>query len=766
MKRKEWKYLGILFLGTLLICVCYFLPYLIDNVPLTYGTDLKPQWFEFYTEFERLMRNFFTNKSLPFYSWSLFLGNNFFASKSYYLMGDIYSYLGLLFNGNFFDKIMILDCFKFFVSSFSMYFFLKALNIKPLTRIMGALAYSFSAWAVFFSGQLSFLSFYSLMPLYFLSIESYFKKKSKIPFILMVALLLFTNFYFFYTISILTVIYFSYRYFIIHGNFVKFWKTAFELIGYYFMGVLCTGVLTLPTIYYILQNDRLGEMKYFLTFDQLRIYLHNLVAVFVPNYLYIYRDNVFETGWHVTRELCIWASGLVGLCCVQIVGYKDKLFRKATLIVYSILLIILFVPILNSIVHGFGDPSLRWTLFFIFFNIMVFATIFDNLSLVSIKIMKNSLYIIGLLLLLIIPLIGLIDGETISGIFTLYSKQMILFGASIVFIIIYGYLLIKKPKWFQQITLVVLILELSLFGSVLLTSKIGENEADTFSFIQQVTHVLEDKPNELNNYLDSIEPVNPQEYYRIFVPHDELYWSYSHNMSLIYNINGLMTYDSTYAPSFNVMKKWAPKVRDFESEWIFNIKDNDILTFLNTKYALVLNEDQLPKDGDWRLITDDYRGFISIYRNDNYRPLGTSYAKLMNFDEFNLTGNSMDLLSEYVISNNEEISNYLGNKNAVLENINYGNNSLTGVVHSSDDSFMILTLPYDEGWKILINGQEVEKFDVNGGFIGFKIFEGENALEMYFVPQGFKLGFILSGCGIFLTVLIIFSNQIMKKRKN
>ena len=94
--KKEKKYLLILFGLITLIALMCFLPSLLKGVPITFGTDIKPQWFEFYTEFKNLIRSFIKERQLPFYSWNLFLGNNFWASKGYYLIGDIYNYIDLL----------------------------------------------------------------------------------------------------------------------------------------------------------------------------------------------------------------------------------------------------------------------------------------------------------------------------------------------------------------------------------------------------------------------------------------------------------------------------------------------------------------------------------------------------------------------------------------------------------------------------------------------------------------------------------------------
>ena len=72
---------------------------------------------------------------------------------------------------------------------------------NKVANIIGALSYAFSAWVIFFLGQMPFVSFYALLPLYFIGIELYFRKDRHILFIISVAILLFTNYYFFFSLS-------------------------------------------------------------------------------------------------------------------------------------------------------------------------------------------------------------------------------------------------------------------------------------------------------------------------------------------------------------------------------------------------------------------------------------------------------------------------------------------------------------------------------------------------------------------------------------
>lgn len=760
MIRKEKKEIVIVSLLILFISLIMFSPYIINNMPLTYGTDIKPQWFEFYTEFKNLIIQFFETKQFPFYSWTLFLGNNFFASKSYYLMGDVFSYIGLLLPFQFFDISMTLEIFKFLISGLSMYYLLSCFCFKPKVKIVGAIAYTFSSWAIFFSGQLSFLSFYSWMPLYFVAIEIYLRRGKIVLFPLICMLLLFTNFYFFYTLSFITPFYYIYRYSLIKDNFINIVKDTAILIGGYLLGVCMTGILTIPTASYILQNDRVGQFSFQVFFNQISIYLHELCARLVPNYVYIYRTNVFETASHTTRELCLYSGVLTALLLPQLFSDQDKLYKRNTLIFYLLLNLFLIFPFLSSAIHGFSSSSFRWTMILIIIQIITMCHYLDRINTLNSINVKITTLLSVTVLIMIVPTTTFFRQEPLS----LYHKQVILFVIAAIFVLLNSWVLLKRKSYAWLLSL--LIIEYSLSGITLYYSRM-KSEGITREFINSVTHVLQDKDQDLNTFLDNIEPVNSIQYYRTYVPLDAIYWDFSHNMSLLVQLQGTMTYDSTYAPSFNMMKEIAPQVKEYDSEWIFNIKDPDILNFLSVKYAIVTDSSQLPIDMDWRLLTDNYRSGLLVYRNDNYRPLGTTYNQIVTYDEI-IEGQAPSLLSNTVICNSDdqsEIMSFMRDEvNNELVNINHYGNYLTGNCNTDDTSFLVLSLPYDAGWSVRVNGTQVKTYDVNGGFIGFGVSQGENQIEMYFTPVGFKQGAILSILG-FLVYGLLIGYKLLRTKK-
>ena len=744
------------------------LPYILTNTPFEYGGDLKPQGFPFYVEFKNLLNvRKLLSGTFPFYSWNLFLGTNFWASKSYYVIGDIFNYLTVWLPTHFYNIVELLTIVRLLISGILFYFLLGFFSENKVANIIGALSYAFSAWVIFFLGQMPFVSFYALLPLYFIGIELYFRKDRHILFIISVAILLFTNYYFFFSLSMFTPLYYSYRYYNYHGGFNGFIKKTLSLIGYYFVGVLITGIITIPTLYYMLGNDRVGNMSFTVFYDYIKINMHLLTGMFVPSQVYIYRNNVFETGGHTTREITLWAGTLTGLLLPQFLSDEDKRFKISTIGFYAVMLLILFTPIGGSIMHGFSESSFRWTLLFIISNLIVVNRYLSNPLRVNRKNLSISLVFIVSIVLFSIPL-TLIGINELNALLRDYWMQMSLFVGVALMFLIFAWIVMSNNKQRMSILLALTVLELFAYSSFI----IGYSRRlplGSWEFINAATSVLQSNPNELNQYLDGLNPDNSYQYYRTYVPHDSLYWDYSHNQSIHYQLKGLMTYDSTYTPSINDLKRIAPQIKDYDSDWIFNIKDPALVDFLNVKYAMVVNQDELPHD-NFKLITDSYLGSLFIFENMNYRPLGTTYASLLSYENF-AKQNSPDLsvLNNKILVHDEDISKvepYLLSKTkAELMHIEYFDNQLSGVVQTDDVSFMVLTLPYDKGWKVLINDEEVDAYKVNGGFMGIPLIQGENRLEMYFMPQGFKLGFVFSAIGGLLLLLMIIKQAIKGSRK-
>lgn len=97
-------------------------------------------------------------------------------------------------------------------------------------------------------------------------------------------------------------------------------------------------------------------------------------------------------------------------------------------------------------------------------------------------------------------------------------------------------------------------------------------------------------------------------------------------------------------------------------------------------------------------------------------------------------------------------------------------NSLTDVVYDSThvsgrlslekEGRLILSVPYEHGWTVLLNGEETETELFGGALMALDLQPGEYTLEMHYVPYGKYLGLAVSVAGI-----LVFLGLILWERR-
>lgn len=76
-----------------------------------------------------------------------------------------------------------------------------------------------------------------------------------------------------------------------------------------------------------------------------------------------------------------------------------------------------------------------------------------------------------------------------------------------------------------------------------------------------------------------------------------------------------------------------------------------------------------------------------------------------------------------------------------LQVTNFSDGHLAGSYQADDDGTLLTTVPYDEGWRVTVNGKAVGyEAMVEGGLIAIPVRAGRNDIEMTFVPRGLPAG--------------------------
>jgi len=85
-----------------------------------------------------------------------------------------------------------------------------------------------------------------------------------------------------------------------------------------------------------------------------------------------------------------------------------------------------------------------------------------------------------------------------------------------------------------------------------------------------------------------------------------------------------------------------------------------------------------------------------------------------------------------------------------------------------EERFVMLTIPYEEGWKITVDGVETEYIEVLDSLIGIKLSNGNHDIVLKYTPPKIEIGLTLSILGIimFLLALIIQKNLKEKVEKS
>ena len=102
-------------------------------------------------------------------------------------------------------------------------------------------------------------------------------------------------------------------------------------------------------------------------------------------------------------------------------------------------------------------------------------------------------------------------------------------------------------------------------------------------------------------------------------------------------------------------------------------------------------------------------------------------------------------------------------KTNVMQEIEYGNNYISGTVNSSENGILQISTSYSDGWKAYVDEKQVEVFKVNVAFIGINIEEGSHKVEFEYETPYLKIGIALSCLGLigYINILLID-----RKRKN
>ncbi len=184
------------------------------------------------------------------------------------------------------------------------------------------------------------------------------------------------------------------------------------------------------------------------------------------------------------------------------------------------------------------------------------------------------------------------------------------------------------------------------------------------------------------------------------------------------------TKDKLYLLRFNMEKPQSCKLGDT------SITVNGIMNKLTCK--------------SWKYFNSNYTFDYTISSNENFEYLDMTFSKGEHFiKSFELYSLDYDSFKTYYDDIDRfEVSSALGDK-------------ISGKINVENDGYFNLSIPYDKGFIITVDGKKVNYEKVNEAFIGFPISKGEHKIVIEYKAPNFGLGKMVSVLGLVIFIGII-----------
>ena len=84
---------------------------------------------------------------------------------------------------------------------------------------------------------------------------------------------------------------------------------------------------------------------------------------------------------------------------------------------------------------------------------------------------------------------------------------------------------------------------------------------------------------------------------------------------------------------------------------------------------------------------------------------------------------------------------------------------IKGEIDVKEDGIMFLSIPYEKGWRVYVDGERTETFKLLQSMIGVKVPSGRHDIRIEYTPEGFPLGVTVSAISLALVILIMICER-------
>ena len=309
---------------------------------------------------------------IPNWDFSIGEGSDILATLHYYVIGDPFAFFSVLIPTRYmhlyYGFIILLRLYLSGITFSCLCFQTGQQNRYGI--LAGSISYVFCYWAMHnIVSHPYFLNPLLYMPMLIIGVEKIFRKERPYFFIFSVFLSAISNFYFFYMLALITVIYVAVKVLISYRRNFRFaalqvFKTGLAAI----MGVLIGGVIFLPIFYTFISDTRMSS--------------DSVIHLFYPLSYYSSLPARFLTSGS-SYWMCMGFAAPV-LPAVFLLFYKKEKNRIIK-ILFLLSILVAVIPFLGHVFNGFSYVTNRWSWAFALLCAYILAAMWPSLMQLKLK---------------------------------------------------------------------------------------------------------------------------------------------------------------------------------------------------------------------------------------------------------------------------------------------------------------------------------------------------------------------------------------------
>lgn len=659
MREKEKKYCyGMYTLMFLLMCMAAFLPFFIGGKNFVWGAGVEDglsQHFSALAYYGELLREFVKNliaghPKLMMWNMSLGYGADVIATLNYYAIGDplnlLYGFVPVKYTEIMYNFMILL---RMYLAGIAFILYARKMKKRTYGTVIGALAYVFCGFCFRLGLRHPFfLNPMIYFPLLCLGIEKIYQKQRPYLFIVMICVSAISNYYFFYMLTIFSVIYAWIRFYKYteKDRIKNFFLTILKFGGYYILGICMAAVILIPSVIGFLGNGRYGSGTDWKT---LLVYPGKYYLMFLENFVgYGNVGSNTNTGY-------LPIVGIVVLFTIFSRRMKHKKYRLAFL--GSV--VALIFPIFGYVFNGLSYANNRWAFVLSFIVALLTAEMYPRLFLMT----KRQKIGIGAGIVLYIILCAVIS---VSG--GKMLKNPGIMAACIMMVVFYAVFLIFQKMGYDSrtrsariVTAVLLLISVGIHGYY----RFNTNQyAYANEFLKQGTALKELRTENIT----MLKNVKDSSLYRV---HAEGYRYKNYGL-----INDLNTISGYYSITPKCVTDTVKSYETLGMQYADKYKGLDqrigLLSLSGVKYMTIPKEKKIGKeqttasDVPYGMKKVKQNGNLTLYKNPYALPFGYGYDSYMTeeqYDQLNGVEREQAMLNGVVLNEKpqQSILNHIEN---------------------------------------------------------------------------------------------------------